>query len=93
MLESYARCRDAPASLMLVCKQWQRVYLSTPALHSRLKLSVPDASQPDYVARWVALTSQQLQAVGRLCSSLTVTTATAAYPGYTHSGTHTVWHS
>lgn len=66
---------DGAGALMLVSKQWQRVFLSTPVLHARLVLTVPKTDQPpEQAQRWLVRTRQQLQRVGHLCASLQVHT-------------------
>ncbi len=73
-----ALCRNAPGTLMLVCKQWQRVYLSCAALHSKLVLSLPIMHSSDEQGdSWLVSTGQRLQRVGRLCCTLSI-----QFPGH-----------
>lgn len=72
--------------MMLVCKQWQRAYLSTPALHSNLALYLPDpSSEAGRVECWLLSHCQQLEREGRLCTSLSVTAS-----NYFSNGAHAI---
>ncbi len=63
-------CRKPSASLMLVCKQWQRVYLSCAA-HSYMLICLPPASdEAGKVERWLLRNCQRIERVGRLCARL-----------------------
>lgn len=65
--------KKAASTLLLVCKRWQRVYLSSSVLHHSLALHLPAAdSTPEQVQRWALCNSQQVQRVGRLYSSASI---------------------
>lgn len=65
---------------MLVSKQWQRVYLSTPALHDRLALQVPAVNaDAGAVERWLLSSCQRIERVGHLCTSLAAAAGSYSY--------------